>query len=54
MKYLLPADLSLTEAHNISSRLESRLKRKLPDLERVVIHTEPAPGDHHPEPDQIV
>lgn len=42
MTCLLPANLSLTEAHAISSRLESRLREELPDLERVIIHTEPA------------
>jgi cation diffusion facilitator family transporter len=37
----LPGEISLAEAHRISSRLETRLQEKVPGLERVVIHTEP-------------
>ena len=37
----LPAEISLAEAHRISSRLETRLLKEVPGLERVVIHTEP-------------
>ncbi|MCX7680502.1 MAG: cation-efflux pump [Anaerolineae bacterium] len=42
LTWQLPADLSLAEAHELSSRLESRLRGEFPDLERVTIHTEPA------------
>jgi divalent metal cation (Fe/Co/Zn/Cd) transporter len=37
----LPGDISLAEAHRISTRLENRLQKEVPGLERVVIHTEP-------------
>jgi cation diffusion facilitator family transporter len=37
----LPGEISLAEAHQISSRLETRLRGEIPGLERVVIHTEP-------------
>jgi cation diffusion facilitator family transporter len=42
----LPGELSLEEAHRISSQLERQLLEKIPRLERVMIHTEPWPqGD---------
>ena len=37
----LPGEISLAEAHQISTRLETRLQKEIPGLERVVIHTEP-------------
>jgi len=37
----LPGEISLAEAHRISTRLETRLQEEVPGLERVVIHTEP-------------
>lgn len=37
----LPGEISLAEAHRVSTRLETRLQREVPGLERVVIHTEP-------------
>jgi cation diffusion facilitator family transporter len=37
----LPGEISLAEAHGISTRLETRLKKEVTGLERVVIHTEP-------------
>ncbi len=37
----LPGEIPLAEAHQISTRLETRLQEKVPGLERVVIHTEP-------------
>jgi cation diffusion facilitator family transporter len=37
----LPGEITLAEAHRISTRLETRLLEKVPGLERVVIHTEP-------------
>ena len=37
----LPGEISLAEAHRISSRLEARLRKEVPGLERVVIHAEP-------------
>jgi len=41
MHCLLPGEISLAEAHRISTRLETRLQKEVPGLERVVIHTEP-------------
>ena len=41
MHCLLPGEISLAEAHRISTRLETRLQEEVPGLERVVIHTEP-------------
>ena len=37
----LPGEISLAEAHRVSTRLETRLQKGVPGLERVVIHTEP-------------
>jgi cation diffusion facilitator family transporter len=37
----LPGEISLAEAHRVSTRLETRLQEEVPGLERVVIHTEP-------------
>jgi len=42
MHCTLPGDITLTEAHRISTRLEIELRSRVPGLERVVIHTEPA------------
>ena len=39
--YSLPGDISLAEAHRLSTDLEGRLRRHLPALQRVVVHTEP-------------
>jgi len=44
MHCVFDPDLPLIEAHNITSQIEGRLKERLPDLERVVIHGEPPPG----------
>jgi len=41
----LPGEVSLTEAHRASTELEGELRKAVPGLERVVIHTEPAEGD---------
>lgn len=41
MHCYLPGDLSLFQAHQISSRLELHLLQEVPGLERVTIHTEP-------------
>lgn len=38
----LPGQMALAEAHQVSARLESQLRERVPGLERVVIHTEPA------------
>jgi cation diffusion facilitator family transporter len=38
---LVPAEMSLADAHQVSAELEARLRGALPCLERVVIHTEP-------------
>jgi cation diffusion facilitator family transporter len=37
----LPGDISVAEAHRVSTRLETRLRERVSGLERVVIHTEP-------------
>ncbi|MCJ7737830.1 MAG: cation-efflux pump, partial [Anaerolineae bacterium] len=42
MHCTLPGDITLAEAHRISTRLEIELRSRVPGLERVVIHTEPA------------
>jgi cation diffusion facilitator family transporter len=34
-------DLPVVEAHRLSSRIEETLKRDIPELERVLVHTEP-------------
>ncbi len=41
LHYQLPGEISLTEAHQASTRLEKQLRAKVPGLERVIIHTEP-------------
>jgi cation diffusion facilitator family transporter len=41
MHCTLPGEISLREAHRISSRLELALRQSLPGLGRVIIHTEP-------------
>jgi cation diffusion facilitator family transporter len=41
MHCYLPGEISLTKAHQISTRLEIQLLEKVPELERVMIHTEP-------------
>ncbi len=42
LHYRLPGDMPLAEAHWASTQLEKRLRARVPDLERVIIHTEPA------------
>jgi cation diffusion facilitator family transporter len=44
MHCTLPGELSLTDAHRISTQLEARLRAEIVGLERVVIHTEPSGG----------
>jgi len=34
-------DLSIIQAHDLSTRIEERLKRELPHLDRVLVHAEP-------------
>jgi divalent metal cation (Fe/Co/Zn/Cd) transporter len=41
MHCYLPDEIPLTKAHRISTRLEMQLLEKVPNLERVIIHTEP-------------
>lgn len=41
---LLAPELSVEEAHNLSEQLESHLCERIPQLRRVVVHLEPAPG----------
>lgn len=38
---LLPGDLSVSQAHNRTTHLEEELHRRLPELDRVLIHEEP-------------
>lgn len=38
---LIDSDRSITEIHSIAEEMENRLRRDLPELGRVVIHTEP-------------
>jgi cation diffusion facilitator family transporter len=45
MHSALPGDITLAEAHRISTRLETELRSRVPGLERVVIHTEPVGED---------
>jgi divalent metal cation (Fe/Co/Zn/Cd) transporter len=44
MHCTLPGEIPLPEAHRISTRLEGSLRQALPDLDWVVIHTEPEIG----------
>ncbi|MGB9723407.1 MAG: cation-efflux pump [Chloroflexia bacterium] len=37
----LPEEMTLSEAHRMGTILEERLRGEIPDLERVVVHTEP-------------
>ncbi len=37
----LPEEMTLFQAHRVGTTLEERLRREIPDLERVVVHTEP-------------
>ena len=37
----LSPELSIDEAHQLSERLEARLREEIPHLHRVVIHLEP-------------
>jgi cation diffusion facilitator family transporter len=39
--YSLPGGISLSEAHRLGTDLEGRLRRRVPRLKRVVVHTEP-------------
>jgi divalent metal cation (Fe/Co/Zn/Cd) transporter len=41
MHCLLPGDMALVDAHQVSSRLEALLWERVSGLERVTIHTEP-------------
>ncbi len=37
----LPGGMTLAQAHRVGTSLEERLRGEIPDLERVVVHTEP-------------
>jgi cation diffusion facilitator family transporter len=37
----LPGEITLAEAHSVTENIESQLRRKIPRLERVIVHTEP-------------
>ncbi len=37
----LPGDMSLTEAHRLTTKLETHLKEMIPKIDRMIIHTEP-------------
>ena len=41
-----PGDLSLTEAHALTERIEADLRREIPGLGRVYIHVDPMRDDH--------
>jgi len=41
-----PGDLSLTEAHDLTERIEADLRREIPRLGRVYIHVDPMREDH--------
>lgn len=40
--FLIEADLTIGEVHSIAEQMETRLRLEIPQLGRVVIHTEPA------------
>jgi divalent metal cation (Fe/Co/Zn/Cd) transporter len=42
MQLLIERDRSIAEVHEIAEEMEGRLRREIPDLGRVVIHSEPA------------
>ena len=42
----MAADTPIEEAHELSQRMESALRTRIPHLGRVVIHTEPLTNDH--------
>jgi divalent metal cation (Fe/Co/Zn/Cd) transporter len=42
---LIHAGVPIAEVHGIAEEVENRLRREFPELGRVVIHTEPRPGD---------
>ena len=44
---LLPGDLSLSEAHELTQIMETRLRSKLPSLERIIFHPEPIGTAHN-------
>ena len=37
----LPKEMTLAQAHRLGTSLEERLRGEIPDLQRVVVHTEP-------------
>jgi divalent metal cation (Fe/Co/Zn/Cd) transporter len=37
----LAGDVPITEAHRISSEIEARLRREFPNIQNVLVHTEP-------------
>ncbi len=41
----LDGRISLHQAHAISTRIETRLRDAVPRLDRVIVHTEPSPGE---------
>jgi divalent metal cation (Fe/Co/Zn/Cd) transporter len=41
-----PGDLTLTEAHALTERIEADLRREIPRLGRVYIHVDPMREDH--------
>ena len=44
MHCTLPGEISLARAHQTSFRLESLLRKRVPSIDRVTIHTEPTEG----------
>ena len=45
LRCVLDAELPITEAHDIATRIEERLKGEGSGVERVFVHVEPTPGD---------
>jgi divalent metal cation (Fe/Co/Zn/Cd) transporter len=41
----VPRDLSLSEAHRLTDRLERMIRQAVPELDRVAVHAEPSAGD---------
>jgi divalent metal cation (Fe/Co/Zn/Cd) transporter len=39
---MIPPALNLAEAHRVITRIESELRARIPHLEQVTVHTEPA------------
>ena len=40
----LPGQISLVDAHNKCGQIEAQLRRRVPILDRIIIHAEPRPS----------